>query len=197
MRHNGVLVKWNEDKGFGFVQMASSQQQTFAHIKEFENRRRKPKVGDEVTFKLQQQPDGKLRAVEVTYVRERTDWLMLPILLIAMGYIGATGYASLLTDFPVEVSWIFALLSAVTYFFYAIDKRAAQNGDQRTPENVLHWLSFLGGWPGALIAQQQFRHKTRKTSFRAVFYMTVILNIAAVCYLVSYGDELGLLGWVS
>jgi uncharacterized membrane protein YsdA (DUF1294 family)/cold shock CspA family protein len=189
MRHNGVLVKWNEDKGFGFVQMANSQQQTFAHIKEFENRRRKPKVGDEVTFKLQQQPDGKLRATGVAYVRESVDWWMLPILIIAFGYIGGVGYASLVTDFPVEVSWAFALLSAVTYLLYALDKRAAQNKNQRTPEKVLHWLSVLGGWPGALIAQQQFRHKTRKTSFRVGFYFTVILNIAAVLYFIVYADQ--------
>jgi len=189
MRHNGVLVKWNEDKGFGFVQMASSQQQTFAHIKEFENRRRKPKVGDEVTFKLQQQPDGKLRATGVVYVRESVDWLMLPILMLAFGYIGGVGYASLVTDLPVEVSWAFALLSAVTYLLYALDKRAAQQSNQRTPEKVLHWLSVLGGWPGALIAQQQFRHKTRKTSFRVGFYFTVILNIAAVLYFIVYADQ--------
>ena len=189
MRHNGVLVKWNEDKGFGFVQMASSQQQTFAHIKEFENRRRKPKVGDEVTFKLQQQPDGKLRATGVAYVRESVDWWMLPILIIAFGYIGGVGYASLVTDLPVEVSWAFALLSAVTYLLYALDKRAAQHKNQRTPEKVLHWLSVLGGWPGALIAQQQFRHKTRKTSFRVGFYFTVILNIAAVLYFIVYADQ--------
>ncbi|SFR42100.1 Uncharacterized membrane protein YsdA, DUF1294 family [Pseudidiomarina maritima] len=189
MRHNGILVKWNEDKGFGFVQMASSQQQTFAHIKEFENRRRKPKVGDEVTFKLQQQPDGKLRATGVAYVRESVDWWMLPILIIAFGYIGGVGYASLVTDLPVEVSWAFALLSAVTYLLYALDKRAAQQSNQRTPEKVLHWLSVLGGWPGALIAQQQFRHKTRKTSFRVGFYFTVILNIAAVLYFIVYVEQ--------
>lgn len=194
MRHNGVLVKWNEDKGFGFVQMASSQQQTFAHIKEFENRRRKPKVGDEVTFQLQQQPDGKLRATGIAYVRESIDWFMFPILIIAMSYIGGVGYASLVTDLPVEISWAFALLSAVTYLLYALDKRAAQQNNQRTPEKVLHWLSVLGGWPGALIAQQQFRHKTRKTSFRVEYYMTVILNIAAVCYLVFGGSEL--LAWI-
>lgn len=189
MRHNGVLVKWNEDKGFGFVQMASSQQQTFAHIKEFENRRRKPKVGDEVTFKLQQQPDGKCRATGVAYVRESIDWLMFPILMIAFGYIGGVGYASLMTNLPVEVSWAFALLSAVTYLLYALDKRAAQQSNQRTPEKVLHWLSVLGGWPGALIAQQQFRHKTRKTSFRVGFYFTVLLNIAAVIYFIVYADQ--------
>lgn len=189
MRLNGVLIKWNVDKGYGFVQLASSNQQMFAHITEFENRRRTPKVGDEVSFNLQKQSDGKFRAIDVAYVRETMDWFLLPIIVIAMGYIAAVGYASLETQLPVQISWTFALLSAITYLFYAVDKCAAQNSKQRTPENVLHWLSVLGGWPGALIAQQQFRHKTRKTSFRVVFYLTVIVNVAAVSYLALGGHE--------
>ncbi|WP_417658534.1 DUF1294 domain-containing protein [Pseudidiomarina sp.] len=189
MRLNGVLIKWNVDKGYGFVQLASSNQQMFAHISEFENRRRTPKVGDEVSFNLQKQSDGKFRAIDVAYVRETMDWFLLPIIVIAMGYIAAVGYASLETQLPVQISWTFALLSAITYLFYAVDKRAAQKSKQRTPENVLHWLSVLGGWPGALIAQQQFRHKTRKTSFRVVFYLTVTVNVAAVSYLALDGHE--------
>ncbi|WP_339880054.1 DUF1294 domain-containing protein [Pseudidiomarina gelatinasegens] len=194
MRLNGVLIKWNVDKGYGFVQLASSNQQMFAHITEFENRRRTPKVGDEVSFNLQKQSDGKFRAIDVAYVRETMDWFLLPIIVIAMGYIAAVGYASLETQLPVQISWTFALLSAITYLFYAVDKRAAQKSKQRTPENVLHWLSVLGGWPGALIAQQQFRHKTRKTSFRVVFYLTVIVNVAAVSYLALGGHEFWL--WI-
>ena len=33
-----------------------------------------------------------------------------------------------------------------------------------------------GGWPGALIAQEKLRHKTRKQSFRIVFGLTVLFN---------------------
>lgn len=32
----------------------------------------------------------------------------------------------------------------------------------RTQESTLHGLSLLGGWPGALIAQQVLRHKSKK-----------------------------------
>jgi len=46
-------------------------------------------------------------------------------------------------------------------------------------------LSLLGGWPGALIAQQTLRHKSRKASFQAVFWMTVVGNCGLFGYLYS------------
>lgn len=39
-------------------------------------------------------------------------------------------------------------------------------------------FELLGGWPGALIAQQKFRHKTRKVSFQVVFWAIVLVHQA-------------------
>jgi len=66
---------------------------------------------------------------------------------------------------------------------YAVDKSAAKRGARRTSENTLHWLSFIGGWPGGLIAQQTLRHKSKKRSFRLVFWMTVVLNLGAFVWM--------------
>jgi uncharacterized membrane protein YsdA (DUF1294 family) len=44
-------------------------------------------------------------------------------------------------------------------------------------------LGLAGGWPGALIAQQALRHKSKKMSFRVVLCATVILNSAAFVWL--------------
>lgn len=41
-------------------------------------------------------------------------------------------------------------------------------------------LAVLGGWPGALAAQQALRHKTRKQPFRTVFWLTVVVNCAVL-----------------
>ncbi|MEZ9823063.1 DUF1294 domain-containing protein [Shewanella sp. 10N.286.45.A1] len=41
---------------------------------------------------------------------------------------------------------------------------------------------MLGGWPGALLAQQVLRHKSEKTSFKIVLWLTVVSNIG-LCYL--------------
>ena len=70
---------------------------------------------------------------------------------------------------------------------YSYDKSAARSSGQRTPENTLHLVDLLGGWPGALIAQQRLRHKTVKQPFQAIFWATVVLNVAAMGWLVSTG----------
>lgn len=44
------------------------------------------------------------------------------------------------------------------------------------PEKVLHATEILGGWPGALLAQQVFRHKTRKVSYQLMFWLIVTLH---------------------
>ncbi|MFJ4193272.1 DUF1294 domain-containing protein [Pseudomonas sp. NPDC089534] len=70
----------------------------------------------------------------------------------------------------------YGVVSAVAFFLYWGDKRKARNEAWRTPENILHAVELAGGWPGALIAQQVFRHKTRKASFQIVFWMIVGLH---------------------
>lgn len=80
-------------------------------------------------------------------------------------------------------------MSVLSLGLYALDKSAAKKGGQRTPENTLHIFSLFGGWPGALYAQQFLRHKSRKTSFRVVFWLTIVVNVAALIYLLSpYGS---------
>lgn len=64
-------------------------------------------------------------------------------------------------------------VSLVSFFMYRSDKRQAQEGRQRTPENWLHLSELLGGWPGALVAQQWYRHKTRKLSYQTVCWLIV------------------------
>jgi len=41
----------------------------------------------------------------------------------------------------------------------------------------------MGGWPGALVAQQKLRHKTKKQPFRTVFWATVVMNCGVFIYL--------------
>ncbi|RKS27658.1 uncharacterized membrane protein YsdA (DUF1294 family) [Pseudomonas sp. WPR_5_2] len=70
----------------------------------------------------------------------------------------------------------YGIVSVAAFLLYWSDKRKARADHWRTPENVLHALEFAGGWPGALLAQQVFRHKTRKVSFQLVFWLIVLLH---------------------
>lgn len=70
----------------------------------------------------------------------------------------------------------YLLASLVTFGLYRYDKRQAREGRWRVPEKVLHMAALYGGWPGALIAQQRLRHKTRKTRFLVPFWGTVVLH---------------------
>ena len=65
------------------------------------------------------------------------------------------------------------LMSLITYAVYAADKTAARQGRRRVPERTLHLLALLGGWPGALLAQQRLHHKTRKPGFQLMFWLSV------------------------
>ncbi|WP_347905957.1 DUF1294 domain-containing protein [Pseudomonas purpurea] len=70
----------------------------------------------------------------------------------------------------------YGAVSLLALFLYWNDKRQARADQWRTPEKVLHAVEFAGGWPGALLAQQLFRHKTRKVSFQLVFWIIVLLH---------------------
>nr|WP_269117506.1 DUF1294 domain-containing protein [Psychrobacter sp. Ps2] len=90
-----------------------------------------------------------------------------------------------------KLSWLvvgwYAALGLITYIMYAKDKAAAQSGDWRTPESTLHILSALGGWVGALLAQTYLRHKSQKPEFRVTYYLTVVVNMAGLLFLLAGG----------
>jgi uncharacterized membrane protein YsdA (DUF1294 family) len=73
-----------------------------------------------------------------------------------------------------------AVTSLATFAAYGFDKRRASTGGRRVPERTLLVLAFLGGWPGAVLAQRQFRHKTRKVSFRIALWAVVVLHVVLV-----------------
>lgn len=69
-------------------------------------------------------------------------------------------------------------ISAFTFLAYRADKQRAEQGAWRVPEATLHLAEFLGGWPGAFLAQRRFRHKISKTSYQCFFWAIVLLHQA-------------------
>ena len=67
-------------------------------------------------------------------------------------------------------------INVITFLFYGYDKRQSLKNTGRIPEITLHLLALLGGTPGALLGQLAFRHKTKKLSFRIVFFAIVLIQ---------------------
>lgn len=118
--------------------------------------------------------------------------LAIPLLLVVVcaGYVFGQPPQWALGAYPA--------LSALTFLVYALDKSAAQQGRWRTSEKTLHLLALLGGWPGALVAQQVLRHKSSKAAFRAVFWGTAVFNVLAFWWLASaHAPSLAGMSWPS
>ena len=76
--------------------------------------------------------------------------------------------------------FVVIVMSIACFIAYGLDKRQAANGGRRVSERTLHLLAFLGGWPGALVAQRQFRHKTQNVPFRIVFWIVIVFHVGIV-----------------
>jgi uncharacterized membrane protein YsdA (DUF1294 family) len=75
---------------------------------------------------------------------------------------------------------VVAVTSLASFAAYGFDKRRATTGGRRVPERTLLVLALLGGWPGAILAQRQFRHKTKKSTFLIAFWVMIVLHVALV-----------------
>ena len=84
---------------------------------------------------------------------------------------------------PLLIAVLYLVFSALTYWAYSRDKQAAKNGTWRVSESTLHYFSVIGGWPGAIVAQQTLRHKTVKADFRGMFWMTALVNFGGLIWL--------------
>ncbi|MBG3905837.1 DUF1294 domain-containing protein [Pseudomonas aeruginosa] len=205
MEKPGMISRWYDDKGFGFIQPKAGGEEIFLHISAFRGDRR-PLQGDQVWFLASQDARGRLRAE-----RARLDALTLdpprvrrgaqaPVTRAQARPPAAPAHALqrplakslvllLLCVLPAAGAWrmhldgqalwpllAYPLASLLAFALYWQDKRRAARGAWRTPEARLHLFELLGGWPGALIAQQVFRHKTRKISFQLLFWGIVLLH---------------------
>lgn len=61
-RQRGKLTKWNDERGFGFIQPQDGSQSVFLHRSALPKYIRRPQVGDTILYELETQTDGKVRA---------------------------------------------------------------------------------------------------------------------------------------
>jgi uncharacterized membrane protein YsdA (DUF1294 family)/cold shock CspA family protein len=187
MRYQGKIVKWNEEKGFGFVVPKGGSQPVFVHIRAFANQRRRPMDKAVVSYELGSDAKGRCCATKVRYADEKQAANEIRISVFPMTwavlFVALLVGAVLAKTMPVIVSLIYLGLSLATFLAYALDKSAAESGQWRTQESTLHIFGLAGGWPGAIFAQQLLRHKSKKREFQAVFWITVLINCGAIIWL--------------
>lgn len=104
---------------------------------------------------------------------------------LTLAFIMLMCVAVIMEKLPAIILLIYALLSALTFTLYWLDKRAAINGNRRTPESTLQTFSLIGGWPGGLIAQRILHHKSSKKSFVLTYWLMVLLNISGLLMVTS------------
>jgi uncharacterized membrane protein YsdA (DUF1294 family)/cold shock CspA family protein len=192
MIKKGKITLWNDEKGFGFITPESGEDRIFAHIKAFKYQARRPEVNRLVTYTLSKDKQGRICATEITMsaapIITKTDHVNGNISVMLAGlFLCFVAICGLFGRVPYWVLALYLFMSLTTYVLYAFDKSAAQKGGWRTAESTLHLFSLFCGWPGALVAQQKLRHKSKKVSFRAIFWGTVALNFCAFLLLTIPG----------
>lgn len=194
MRTQGRITEWNSDRGFGFIAPLGDGSRVFAHISEFPRELRRPEALDLVSYVVDHDDRGRIRATKVLFMAptsprrtasvtvRHTDGLAAPavaalVLALTLTALVASG------RIPNTVFGVYCLFSVLAFVSYASDKAAAQGDRWRIPESTLLVLGLLGGWPGAFLAQRVYRHKTRKASFQFAFWASVAANIGALLWL--------------
>ena len=187
-----MVTVWNADRGFGFVQRAGASD-VFLHVNAFPRGTPAPAVGDEVTFDIEVRDDGKRRAARARPAGVPYEAPLRPTspVIGALAILAFVGIYWLVAVYwgpvPLWVLFFYVGVSAITFGCYAIDKSAARLKRRRVAETSLIILGMLGGWPGAIVAQQVLRHKTVKRTFRAAFWLSVLLNVFTFVALNAWG----------
>lgn len=191
MKLTGTVKKWNDEKGYGFIRLDSGDEEYFFHINSFRHGNTRPSIGMVVNFELGADKEGRVQAKYVRVGEYKKSYPAIMAVTVSALFLGFVTAAVLSGRLPKVILLTYIATSIWVFILYQFDKSAAERGLRRTPEATLHNFSLMGGWPGALFAQQLFRHKSRKESFRNRFWATVFLNVSALVYLLTpYGTWL-------
>jgi len=194
MRLKGKLIKWDEDKAFGFIVPNGGGDHVFIYKSAFSNRQRTPQIKDIITFSIARDKQGRYCADEATFSGEKLKKKQAKnvskfSIYLSVIFIVLMMAALVIGHMPINLVLFYLGGSTLTFILYAYDKSKAKRGAWRTPESTLHLFALAGGWPGAAIAQQTLRHKSQKKEFRFVFWLTVIANFCALAWLMSPSGE--------
>ena len=186
VKYQGRIQQWDDAKGYGFVEPNGGGTRAFTHIKAFKQRSRRPVNGDIIVYEVEQDRNGNHRACNISLLKDHkakrlrankpTSQRKRNVIGLSI-FSGALALFTLSGRLPFIVPIVYGAVSLLTILFYGIDKSAAKKEKRRVSEAKLHILSLLGGWPGALLAQQMFKHKRSKSAFMRIYWVTVLVNL--------------------
>ncbi|MBY9067730.1 DUF1294 domain-containing protein [Hyphomonas sp. WL0036] len=194
VRLEGRLVRWNGDRGFGFLIPVDGGPDAFAHIHSFPKDDRHIEEGHLYSYTATTDQKGRVRASDIRPMRPAPPKVPLwkkfvgrsPRLLVIPAFLFIATAVAL--NAQISQLWfaVYGIASVVTFIGYGLDKRAAKQNEWRISETILLMLGLVGGWPGAIVAQELFRHKTKKLYFRTLFWMSVAINIAGFVQIAAF-----------
>jgi uncharacterized membrane protein YsdA (DUF1294 family)/cold shock CspA family protein len=176
----GRLIKWFDEKGYGFIRPNSGGDDVFLHIQDvISHTKRDPKPGDTFIYDIEIDDEGRTRAIKASITGLAFSGFTILGVLAALGFIVylALVFFRYVPLYPIAA--IYVGMSLLTIWVYSRDKRAAKLGRWRTREIRLHLLELLGGWPGAFLAQRFYRHKSRKLSYQFWFWAIILVHALA------------------
>ena len=186
MKYQGRIQQWDDAKGFGFVEPNGGGIRAFVHIKAFKQRSRRPVNGDIIIYEVEPDKKGAHRAHNISLLKDykakgsrankQTSQRKRNFVVLSI-FAGALAFFTLSGQLPSIIPIIYGAVSLLSLLFYSIDKSAAKKNKWRVSETKLHLLSLMGGWPGALLAQDIFKHKRSKPAFMRVYWITVVVNL--------------------
>ena len=181
----GILIEWNDDRGFGFIQ-ADDRQRYFVHITSIGRIATRPRVGDRLQFERGIGRNGKMAAVDVRIAganplptqAERNRGLpdARPQRreirqFLALGLLAILGIGLAVGTIPVWLGLLYFAVGIASFLSYGADKSFAETGGWRVSEIRLHTLDLCCGIVGGLLGQAVYRHKTSKQNFAAVTWL--------------------------
>lgn len=198
IRYQGKITTWKDDQGFGFIAPNGGGPLVFVHIKSFTRKTTRPTEDDGVTYELTVNEKGQPRADNVAFVGDRAPQSSSSetgskSLLAAFSFLAIVAILVHLGKLPAIVFGAYLVMSVLAFLTYARDKAAARKNEWRTKESTLIFMGIACGWPGAIVAQRMLRHKSKKQSFQIAFWGSVVINCAALGWVLWSAETRGLL----
>ena len=178
----GIVVKFDEKRGFGFIRTEKLPEDVFVHVKNVQDRQNLL-LGQTVQFKTEETPKG-LSALKVVPGKKQTSPYILYGMVAAIITVAMTFFLYE-QNLHVIIAYI-ASVNLATLLFYGYDKMIAGSSILRVPEWILHGLSICGGSPAGLIAQKMFHHKTIKGSFQLVYWVIVMIQVGILVWYIYH-----------